>query len=68
MTRHWLKRARKATGRTQRRFARDMGVSYSYYSKIEQGALTPPCDLAQEIGRALGVDWTQFYEPLPRVQ
>lgn len=57
--RGWLVVARGE--RTQAAVAKAAGLGQSYYSMIENGKRRPSKRAAIRIGRALGVDWRQFF-------
>ena len=53
---------RKSKRLTQQEVARIVGVSRQYYNEIESGKRSPSVQLAKNIGRVLGVDWTIFFK------
>ena len=62
MAKEWLKSIRENTGQTQRETAKAVGISKSYYEKIEGGFRSVPVDTAKKISAVLGFDWQKFYE------
>ena len=57
-----LKQARRSRGMTQRDLARVTGLTESYISRLENGAIAPGIDLVARLARALG---TPMAELLP---
>lgn len=60
--REWLKDIREKAGITQLTVANAVGISKSYYEKIESGARNVPVSTAKKISSTLGFDWQKFYE------
>lgn len=60
--RKWLFYIRKDKGFTMSEVARASNISESYYSMIESGNRDVPVNTAKKIAKALGFDWTLFYE------
>jgi len=62
--RKWLKDLREAKGLSQKAVAELAGVSQQYYNFIENGQRCEPdkCDTEKAIAKALGFDWTKFFE------
>ena len=62
--RTWLKELRIAAGYSTYKAAEMSGISQSYYASIEAGVRGNPLnvDVAKKIAKALGFDWTKFYE------
>lgn len=58
--RTWLIQLRGS--RSQADIAQSCGTSQQYYCSIELGTRRPSIRLAKTIGKALGFDWTLFYE------
>jgi transcriptional regulator with XRE-family HTH domain len=53
---HRLRRLRRAAGLTQRQLAKEVGVDFSYISKLENGRLPPPAaETVMRICDVLGV-------------
>ena len=60
--RTWLIEKRKAAGfESIRSFAREIGLSPSYYCEIETGAKDPGGRAAYKISKALNFDMAVFY-------
>lgn len=57
-----VEKKRKELGLSQDEFAAQIGISRQYYSEIESGKRTPSVNLAKEIGSALKISWTIFFE------
>lgn len=57
-----VEKKRKELGLSQDEFAAQIGISRQYYSEIESGKRTPSVNLAKEIGSALKINWTIFFE------
>lgn len=62
--RTWLKELRIAAGYSTYKAAEMSGISQSYYASIEAGVRGNPLnvDVAKKIAKALGFDWTRFYQ------
>lgn len=62
--RDWLKAIRLSKGLSTYQVAELAGIGQSYYWAIEAGERGNPLKVpvAQAIARALGFDWTRFYE------
>lgn len=60
--REWLAKARCAKGLNQDECSCQVGVSYSLYSKIEQGERRPSPEVAKKISNLLGIEWTKFFD------
>lgn len=58
--RKWLIEFRGS--RTQEEVAKAIGVHRGHYAHIEKGTRTPSVSLAKKISKALGFDWTIFFE------
>jgi putative transcriptional regulator len=59
-TRSWLRELRGS--RSQREMAREIGISRTYLSQLEQGQRNPAPELAKKMAVKLGVDWPKFFE------
>ena len=56
-----VRELRKERGLTQRGLAQTIGIDFTYLSKIETGALTPPSEAAIErLAKALGTDFEEL--------
>ncbi len=62
MSRNWLKEFRRERGLQIREVSKEIGISVSYYSQIENGKRNCPVPTAKKIAAALGFDWQRFYE------
>lgn len=60
--RKWMREIRNVKGLSQSEMAKLAGISPSNYADIERGFRNPSTQRAKELGKALGVDWTLFYE------
>lgn len=60
--RKWLKEIRKKQCFTQLQAANKSNITRSYYTMIEQGKRTPKPQTAMDIAKALGFNWTIFFE------
>lgn len=60
-----LKKARTDAGKTQQELADEIGVTRNHICQIELGKSMPSPTVAQAIGKALGIDWSGFFEPEP---
>lgn len=57
--------ARKVVGYTQKRLAKEVGISESYESMIERGAREPAIDILASLARALRVPLAYFFATDP---
>lgn len=57
-----IREARQAAGFTQRQLGEAIHVSSQAVSMYETSHREPPVSVAKLIGKALGVDWRDFYE------
>lgn len=48
--------------RTQQAMADQIGISQSGYASIESGARKPSVTMAKRIAKAMGFEWTRFFE------
>ena len=64
MVRDWLKELRLKAGYTQAQAAEAAGITKQLYNYIENGKRSEPtkCDTEKKIAKALGFDWTRFFE------
>lgn len=60
--RTWLRNAREAKRYTHEKAAEESEISRSYYTLIESGTKTPTVPVAKNIGKALDIDWKNFFE------
>lgn len=60
--RKWLQEYRFKLDKSQIEIAEIVGISRSYYSKIEGGSKKPTAETAIKIGQALNFDWTEFFK------
>jgi len=60
--RKWLKDLRKGAGFTIKGFAAHVGISATYYDKIERGERNVSVKVAKLIAPALGFEWQRFFE------
>ena len=58
----WLKELRKEAKMTQDAVAKKSSLSRAAYTNIETGKRRPSVKVAKALGKALGFDWTRFYE------
>lgn len=58
--RAWLKKARAE--KTCKEVAENVGISESFYLKIEAGDRNCSVSVAKKIACFLGIDWSLFYE------
>lgn len=58
--REWLKKFRKEKNLTVRAAAEKLGVSFSYYSDIENNRRNPSLEIAVRIGRFYGFSAERF--------
>lgn len=59
--RTWLKTIRKSRGYSLRGFAKEVGLSPSYYCEIEKGIKTPAGKTGFLIAEKLGFKMEKFY-------
>ena len=57
-----IREYRRKMNKTQAQVAKDLGISQSYYFKIEDRQCLPPVYLAKRIAAYFGFDWTLFFE------
>lgn len=60
-----LKRRRKAMGLSQRDFARECGISFAYYGKIERGEHSATLYLIKQIADYLEIRIADFFIDMP---
>ncbi|AXF54588.1 helix-turn-helix transcriptional regulator [Salicibibacter kimchii] len=60
--RTWLKDIRHQRGYTHQQVAELANIHRAYYTLIESGSRTPSVAASKSIGKALGFDWTIFFE------
>lgn len=60
--RQWLYDMRKGKNLTMLEVATKADISESYYSMIENGHRGVSVETAKKIAKALGFNWTKFYE------
>lgn len=58
----WLKEIRHQRGYTQEKVAELSNIQRAYYTMIESGNRNPSVSAAKKIGKALGFDWTIFFD------
>lgn len=58
--REWLKDLRKAKGKTVRELAKEIEISWTHYSDIENGRKNPSLKLAVKMSRYLGFGVDKF--------
>lgn len=58
----WLERIREQRNWTQKEVASRAGITRHYYTMIANGTRQPSVKAAQKIAKALGFDWTLFFE------
>ena len=58
--RNWLKKARG--NRSRKEVAKNVGISESFYLKIETGERNCSVVVAKKVAKFLGFDWQKFYE------
>ena len=65
--RDWLKDLRIKAGYNQPQVAKMAVITTQMYSFIENGKRSEPtkCDTEKKIAKALGFDWTRFFEDTP---
>ena len=65
--RDWLRALREQKGISQAQIANAVGITQQMYSYIESGDRCDPskCDTEKKIAKALGFEWTRFFEDLP---
>ncbi len=59
--REWLIQKRKEKELDQKHISELLGVTQQFYNFIENGKRRPSPEIAQKIGKILGIDWTVFY-------
>lgn len=52
---------RKELNLTQEEIAKKLNISRQYYNAIENLKRTPSVDLAKELAKILGLEWTIFF-------
>ena len=57
---NWLAEIRGE--RSQCKIAEEIGIAQSTYASIEVGSRQPSVQMAKRIAKALGFDWTRFFE------
>jgi putative transcriptional regulator len=62
--RNWLKELRKEKGYTVRTMAKEFGISWTYYSDIENGRKNPSLFLAIKVSKYFGINVERFTEGL----
>ncbi|UAT29969.1 helix-turn-helix transcriptional regulator [Bacillus badius] len=60
--RNWLKELRLQKKLTHSEVAQKANIERSYYTMIEQGNRNPSVTVAKAIAKAIGFDWTIFFE------
>ncbi|MFP3356884.1 helix-turn-helix transcriptional regulator [Planococcus sp. SIMBA_143] len=60
--RKWLKYQRIELGITQEEAAKKSGIARTTYAMIEQGERDPSVAVAKNIAKALGFQWTIFFD------
>ena len=65
--RKWLKELRIKAGYNQPQVAKMAGITTQMYGFIENGKRSEPSkvDTEKKIAKALGFDWTRFFEDPP---
>ena len=58
-----LRKLRERRGWSQKQLATEADVSQGQISEVEAGKAGIGPDVAQRLGRALGVEWTLFFRP-----
>lgn len=56
----WLVKIRGES--TQQEVANAIGIAQSTYAAIETGARNPSVPMAKRIAKAMGFEWTRFFE------
>lgn len=49
-------------GRSQHQVAEEIGIAQSTYASIEVGSRKPSVEMAKKISKAMGFEWTRFFE------
>lgn len=62
--RDWLVNKRNELGLTQEKVANKAGIARTTYAMIEQNNRTPSVNVAKRIAKALGINWTLFFEDI----
>jgi len=60
----WLAEIRMRQGLSHSEVAKKAKINRSFYTQIENGTRNPSVMTAQKIAKALGFDWTLFFEPV----
>ncbi len=60
-----MARLRREKKLTQAELAQRVGVVQRTIAAYESGERRPSVDVAKELGRELGMDWTEFYKDGP---
>lgn len=60
--RYWLKELREEKKMTHQDVASASDISRSYYTLIESGVKTPAVEVAKDIAKVLGFQWTKIFE------
>lgn len=55
-----LRKLRLAKGKSQRRLAADIGISYPHVSKLEAGIHTPSPETLQNVAKVCGADYDEL--------
>ena len=58
--RDWLVEIRGT--KSQYKVAEEIGIAQSTYASNETGSRRPSVEMAKRIGKAMGFEWTRFYE------
>ena len=58
--RDWLVEIRGP--KSQYKVAEEIGIAQSTYASIETGSRRPSVEMAKRIAKAMGFEWTRFYE------
>lgn len=59
----WLKELRcKSNNLTQEQLAKEVGISRTMITEIENGNANPSVEVAKKIAAVLSFDWTLFYQ------
>lgn len=62
MERLWLKDIRRKENISTYKVAKELGISQSQYSAIENGSRRPSPERAMAIANYFGFAWTRFYK------
>ena len=57
-----IRKARTAQGLSQKEVALSIGMDQSQYSKIERGMTDPAMSTVEKIVKAMGLEWTTFFQ------